>query len=173
MKSRLFHFSRRMALSTNPMGCSERQHPPSSPQLNLSPPVQMPMIARRAAQQGRVGALVLLLALAFAPATTHALDNGVGRTPALAWSSWNYFMNDFNETVIKGIADGMVPSGAANSGEPGGASSPLGPAILQESCPVPIEFACDLMGVTYQRPPGLTGNYHPRRTSGAARRRSC
>jgi alpha-galactosidase len=84
----------------------------------------MPMIARRAAQQGRVGALVLLLALAFAPATTHALDNGVGRTPALAWSSWNYFMNDFNETVIKGIADGMVPSGAANSGEPGGGEQP-------------------------------------------------
>ena len=37
------------------------------------------------------GALLLaLLALQLAPAVS--LQNGVGRTPALGWSSWNYFV---------------------------------------------------------------------------------
>jgi hypothetical protein len=28
--------------------------------------------------------------------------------------------------------------------------------------PLPIEFVCDLVGVTYRWPPWLTGSYHPR-----------
>lgn len=44
------------------------------------------------------------------------LDNGVGRTPALGWSSWNYFEGDINQTVIIEIADALVSTGLREAG---------------------------------------------------------
>jgi Notch-like protein len=53
---------------------------------------------------------------------------------------------------------------AANSGGPGGPTGPLGLPIPKHSYPLSIEFACNLMEVTYRHPPPpwLTGSYHPR-----------
>ena len=51
---------------------------------------------------------------------------------------------------------------AANSGGPGGPPGPLGLAIAQDSDPLPVELAWDLMEVTYLWPPLLSGSYHPR-----------
>ena len=34
-----------------------------------------------------------------------ALDNGLGTTPPLAWSSWNYFNGNVNESLIRQIGD--------------------------------------------------------------------
>eukprot|EP00039_Didymoeca_costata_P021231 m.343847 g.343847 ORF g.343847 m.343847 type:complete len:477 (+) comp23440_c0_seq1:178-1608(+) len=59
--------------------------------------------------------LILAFVLLLLP-NTFGLDNGVGQTPALAWSSWNYFGQDVNETVIKEIADAMVSTGLAKLG---------------------------------------------------------
>jgi hypothetical protein len=41
----------------------------------------------------------------------------------------------------------------ANSGGPGGTRGPLGLAIAYNSYPLPVEFAWDLMEVTYLWPP--------------------
>ena len=55
-----------------------------------------------------------------------------------------------------------VPVRDADSGGPGGPSSPLGLAIAYDSYPLPIDFAWDLMEVTYIWPPWMTGSCHPR-----------
>ncbi|KAJ3298829.1 hypothetical protein HDU79_005201 [Rhizoclosmatium sp. JEL0117] len=57
--------------------------------------------------------LVLGLCL-FAP--VFALNNGVGRTPAMGWNSWNKFACDVNEDLIKEHADALVASGLADLG---------------------------------------------------------
>ena len=62
----------------------------------------------------------------------------------------------------------VVDGRDANSGGPGGPSGPLGLAIVWNSHPLPVDFACDRMEVIYFWPPGLTGSnsgdncYHPR-----------
>jgi len=58
--------------------------------------------------------LGLLAVLACAPALS--LDNGVGRTPALGWSSWNYVQDNVNQTFIHGIADAFVSTGLRDAG---------------------------------------------------------
>ena len=58
--------------------------------------------------------LGVLAVLAFAPALS--LDNGVGRTPALGWSSWNYVQDNVNQTFIHGIADALVSTGLRDAG---------------------------------------------------------
>lgn len=45
-----------------------------------------------------------------------ALDNGVGVTPAMGWSSWNLFACNINETLIKQMADALVSSGLSALG---------------------------------------------------------
>lgn len=37
-----------------------------------------------------------------------ALDNGVGETPPLAWSSWNFFATGINEEIVLDIGKAMV-----------------------------------------------------------------
>ncbi|PNH02182.1 putative alpha-galactosidase [Tetrabaena socialis] len=49
-------------------------------------------------------------------ATASALDNGVGKTPAMGWNSWNYFRCNINETIIKQVADAIVSSGLKDAG---------------------------------------------------------
>eukprot|EP00729_Bicosta_minor_P029311 gene29311-23988_t len=45
-----------------------------------------------------------------------ALDNGVGLTPLLGWSTWNMYENQINESLVLRIADGLVASGLADAG---------------------------------------------------------
>ena len=44
------------------------------------------------------------------------LDNGLGLTPPLAWSSWNYFNGNVNSTLVREIADALVSTGLADLG---------------------------------------------------------
>ena len=39
-----------------------------------------------------------------------ALKNGVGKTPAMGWNSWNYFRCNINETIIRSVPRGWVRS---------------------------------------------------------------
>ena len=45
-----------------------------------------------------------------------ALNNGLGRKPAMGWNSWNKFGCDINETVIKNAADQIKKLGLADLG---------------------------------------------------------
>ena len=49
---------------------------------------------------------VVLLAL-----SSHALNNGLGATPALGWSSWNYFTYSINQAITLQIAEALVSLG--------------------------------------------------------------
>lgn len=60
----------------------------------------------------RARALVSLLALL---PPTHALDNGV-TLPPLGWSTWNALRDNFNESVLRDVADAMVSSGMVAAG---------------------------------------------------------
>ncbi|QUQ62677.1 NPCBM/NEW2 domain-containing protein [Kutzneria sp. CA-103260] len=57
------------------------------------------------------------LALVTAPAAV-ALDNGLARTPQMGFNNWNatHCSGDFNETMVKGIADLFVSSGLKAAG---------------------------------------------------------
>jgi alpha-galactosidase len=46
--------------------------------------------------------LLFLLTLAY------SLNNGLGRTPAMGWNSWNKYGCSINETIIKSIADSII-----------------------------------------------------------------
>ena len=48
--------------------------------------------------------------------TINGLDNGLGLVPPLAWSSWNYFNQAVNESLIREIGDAMVSTGLASIG---------------------------------------------------------
>ncbi|KAG2482926.1 hypothetical protein HYH03_018204 [Edaphochlamys debaryana] len=60
-------------------------------------------------------AIAVFGALLFARLAT-ALNNGVGRTPAMGWNSWNYFRCNINETIIREVADAIVSSGLKDAG---------------------------------------------------------
>jgi alpha-galactosidase len=49
-------------------------------------------------------------------AAVRALDNGLGRTPQMAWNSWNTFACDIDEDLIKDTAKAMVTTGLAAVG---------------------------------------------------------
>ncbi|KAI8853988.1 glycoside hydrolase superfamily [Chytridium lagenaria] len=53
-------------------------------------------------------AIVLALALA---KSSHALDNGLGFTPAMGWNSWNLFACDINENITITIAEALIAKG--------------------------------------------------------------
>ena len=58
---------------------------------------------------------LLLLALLLAPSAV-GLDNGLGKTPVMAWSSWNYFATDINETKVLDSAKALISTGLADLG---------------------------------------------------------
>jgi len=45
-----------------------------------------------------------------------ALNNGLGRTPQMAWNSWNHYQCDINETVMMRTIDAMVSTGLLAAG---------------------------------------------------------
>ena len=57
---------------------------------------------------------LLLAPLLLAPAA--ALDNGLGRTPPLGWSGFNFFAFELNETIMLETADAMISTGLAKLG---------------------------------------------------------
>jgi Alpha galactosidase A/NPCBM-associated, NEW3 domain of alpha-galactosidase/Alpha galactosidase C-terminal beta sandwich domain len=54
--------------------------------------------------------------VAIAPTAAHAIDNGVGQTPALGWSSWSFIRHNPTAANIEATADAMVSSGLAGVG---------------------------------------------------------
>jgi alpha-galactosidase len=63
------------------------------------------------------GALLLTAPVAgMRPPAAHALDNGVGRVPAMGWNTWNTFGCNINETLLKQTADTLVSSGMRDRG---------------------------------------------------------
>jgi alpha-galactosidase len=59
--------------------------------------------------------LLVLLAAGF-QSPVQGLDNGVGRKPALGWSSWNHFNSHINAEILKQTADAMVKNGLKDAG---------------------------------------------------------
>lgn len=45
-----------------------------------------------------------------------ALDNGLGLTPPLAWSTWNRFASAINETLVLEMGDALISTGLAAAG---------------------------------------------------------
>ena len=60
--------------------------------------------------------LLPLLALLPAPPLAVALDNGLGRTPALGWSSWNFYGEAIDEKTVLDTADALISTGLAALG---------------------------------------------------------
>ena len=67
-----------------------------------------------------LGAVLLsgAMALAQRPRPTADLPKweGVADTPQMGWSSWNCFMTEINENLIKATADAMVELGLVDAG---------------------------------------------------------
>ena len=66
-----------------------------------------------------IGAQQLLsvaAALLLGAAPSRAMPNGLGQTPAMAWSSWNYFAFKINETIALEIGDALISTGLAKLG---------------------------------------------------------
>ena len=80
-------------------------------------------------------ALALALALC-ACVCTLGLDNGVGLTPAMGWSTWNTFGGSVSDALLRQSADAMVASGLRDAGyKYGPASSPMSallPGVARE-----------------------------------------
>jgi alpha-galactosidase len=49
-------------------------------------------------------------------ASVAALNNGLGRTPAMGWNSWNLYGCNVNETIVKHMADAIVDTGLRELG---------------------------------------------------------
>jgi alpha-galactosidase len=76
-----------------------------------------PVRWRRLAALAAAGALLLAApAAVLRPPAAHALDNGVGRVPAMGWNTWNTFGCNINETLIRQTADALVSSGMRDRG---------------------------------------------------------
>ena len=43
-------------------------------------------------------------------------DNGIARTPAMGWNSWNKFAGRVDDAAVRGMADAMVSSGMKDAG---------------------------------------------------------
>ena len=63
-----------------------------------------------------VAALVLFAAAAPRQHGALALPNGMGLTPPLAYSTWNYFNDAINDTLIRELGDALVSTGLAGAG---------------------------------------------------------
>src|ERR1035438_8344031 len=50
------------------------------------------------------------------PALRDLPDNGLARTPAMGWNSWNKFAGRVDDAAVRGMADAMVSSGMSKAG---------------------------------------------------------
>jgi alpha-galactosidase len=61
--------------------------------------------------------LLTLTVLFAVPVLSHALDNGLAKTPPMGWNSWNkYACKDINEKVVRETADSMASNGMKDAG---------------------------------------------------------
>ncbi len=60
--------------------------------------------------------LGLLLGLLLLPSSLDALDNGLGRTPAMGFNTWNKFGCQIDESLVHGVAQAMLDTGLAARG---------------------------------------------------------
>ncbi|GAM26956.1 hypothetical protein SAMD00019534_101310, partial [Acytostelium subglobosum LB1] len=60
--------------------------------------------------------VMITLALMSSGSKVIALDNGLGLTPQMGWSTWNYFACEINETIIMEIANALVSNGMKDVG---------------------------------------------------------
>ena len=44
------------------------------------------------------------------------MDNGLAGTPPLAYSTWNFFNDNVNDTLVRQLADALVDTGLADLG---------------------------------------------------------
>ena len=58
---------------------------------------------------------LLVFALLAVP-ISHALDNGLAKTPPMGWNSWNKFSCNVSEDLVRSIADAIVSSGMRDAG---------------------------------------------------------
>ncbi|KAL1740743.1 glycoside hydrolase superfamily [Schizophyllum fasciatum] len=63
-----------------------------------------------------LAALLAYVNLLSKPEPTVALDNGVGRLPFMGYNTWNAYVCDINETVIRESADLLVSLGLKDLG---------------------------------------------------------
>jgi alpha-galactosidase len=59
---------------------------------------------------------LILAGLAAASRNTRPLENGIARTPAMGWNSWNHFGCDVSAQLIRETADAIVASGMRDAG---------------------------------------------------------
>jgi alpha-galactosidase len=80
--------------------------PPAAPL-----PAPPELVAHRvAASEGALPAKIALPELHKVP------DNGIARTPAMGWNSWNKFAGRVDDASVRGMADAMVSSGMRDAG---------------------------------------------------------
>ena len=60
--------------------------------------------------------ILLLIIICCGGGVVRGLDNGVGRTPAMGWNSWNRFACHINEQLIRETIDAMISTGLASYG---------------------------------------------------------
>ncbi|MGW4021967.1 NPCBM/NEW2 domain-containing protein [Streptomyces sp. NPDC005009] len=75
-----------------------------------------PLPLRRLLSAGAVTALAALSLAAVPAAPAAALDNDLGLTPQMGWSSWNAHHCDIDENKIKAAADHLVSTGLKDAG---------------------------------------------------------
>ena len=81
-------------------------------------PLTLPAVLSRLRSAARFSVFALALCiLLLAPCASHALENGLARTPPMGWNTWNRFgCKDVNESVVRAAADAMVSSGMKAAG---------------------------------------------------------
>ena len=60
--------------------------------------------------------IVALCACATIPRSALSLDNGQGLTPVLAFSTWNYFNDAVNDSLVRELSNALVSTGLAAAG---------------------------------------------------------
>ncbi len=80
--------------------------PPAAPQA----PAPELIAHRVPAGEGALPARILLPVLHKVP------DNGIARTPAMGWNSWNKFAGRVDDASVRSMADAMVSSGMRDAG---------------------------------------------------------
>jgi len=88
-----------------------RRNPPAGAPATATPPRAVEIVAHRVADIE--GALPPRIAL---PARHVVKDNGIARTPAMGWNSWNKFAGRVDDASVRGMADAMASNGMRDAG---------------------------------------------------------
>ena len=75
----------------------------------------MTLLASEASWSLQVSLVLLCSAVLLAPAA-NALDNGVALRPFLGYSTWNFFNDAINDTLIRDLGTSLISTGLAAAG---------------------------------------------------------